>query len=75
MFVSYDLETTGTSPSFDQQIQFAAILTDDYFNQIERIDNQYRLSGNLGSKPPIATERIKVRTEDFPDLYAYRNPV
>jgi len=37
MFVFYDLETTGTSPAFDQPLQFAAILTDDKFNQIERI--------------------------------------
>jgi len=75
MVVSYDLETTGTSPAFDQPIQFAAILTDDDFNQIEHIYIRYRLSGTLGSKLPIAAERIKVRTEDFPDLYAYRNPV
>ncbi len=37
MFVFYDLETTGTSPAFDQPLQFAAILADDEFNQIERI--------------------------------------
>ena len=37
MFAFYDLETTGTSAAFDQPLQFAAILTDDEFNQIERV--------------------------------------
>lgn len=38
MFAFYDLETTGTSPAFDQPLQFAAILTDDDLNQVERVD-------------------------------------
>ncbi len=37
MFVFYDFETTGTSPAFDQPVQFAAILTDDDFNETERV--------------------------------------
>jgi len=44
MFSFYNFETTGTSPAFDQPIQFAAILTDDDFNQIERVDIRCRLS-------------------------------
>ncbi len=38
MFVFYDFETTGTSPAFDPPLQFAAILTDDDFKQVERED-------------------------------------
>ena len=36
-YVFYDLETTGTSPAFDQPLQFAAIVTDLDFKEIERI--------------------------------------
>jgi exonuclease I len=35
MFAFYDYETTGTSPTFDQPTQFAAILTDDQFNEVD----------------------------------------
>jgi exodeoxyribonuclease-1 len=44
MFVFYDFETTGTDPAFDQPLQFAAILTDDEFNEVERVDFRCRLS-------------------------------
>ncbi|MEL7803206.1 exonuclease domain-containing protein [Sulfitobacter pontiacus] len=51
MFVFYDFETTGTSPSFDQPIQFAAILTDYDFNQVERVDIRCRLSPHILPAP------------------------
>lgn len=51
MFAFYDFETTGTSPAFDQPIQFAAILTDDDFNQIERIDIRCRLADHILPAP------------------------
>ena len=51
MFAFYDFETTGTSPAFDQPIQFAAILTDDDFNQIERVDIRCRLSPHILPAP------------------------
>ncbi|WP_412174813.1 exonuclease domain-containing protein [Albidovulum marisflavi] len=38
----YDLETTGTSPAFDQPLQFTAIKTDDDFNEIERVNLRCR---------------------------------
>jgi exodeoxyribonuclease-1 len=38
IFAFYDLETTGISPAFDQPLQFAAILTDEAFKEIERIN-------------------------------------
>lgn len=43
MFVFYDTETTGTNAFFDQIVQFAAILTDDNLNPIDRIDVRCQL--------------------------------
>ena len=37
-FVFYDYETTGISPEYDQPLQFAAIITDLDFNEIDRVD-------------------------------------
>ena len=51
MFAFYDFETTGTSPAFDQPIQFAAILTDDDLNQIERVNIRCRLSPHILPSP------------------------
>ena len=42
-YVFYDTETTGTDPAFDQILQFAAIRTDDNFDEIERLDAPIRL--------------------------------
>jgi exodeoxyribonuclease I len=42
-FVFYDTETTGVKTSFDQILQFAAIKTDDDFNEIDRFDIRCRL--------------------------------
>ena len=46
-FVFYDLETTGISPAFDQALQFAAIVTDSDFNEIERVDLRCRLAPHI----------------------------
>jgi len=43
LFVFYDTETTGTNVSFDQILQFAAILTDDNFNVVDTIDTRCRI--------------------------------
>ena len=51
MFAFYDLETTGTSPAFDQPLQFAAILTDDDFNQVQRVDIRCRLAPHILPAP------------------------
>ncbi len=51
MFVFYDLETSGTSPAFDQPLQFAAILTGGDLNEIERIDFRCRLSPHILPAP------------------------
>ena len=41
-FVFYDTETTGLSREFDQILQFAAILTDDTFLELERFEIRCR---------------------------------
>ena len=50
-FAFYDLETTGTSPAFDQPLQFAAILTDDAFREIERVDLRCRIAPHIIPSP------------------------
>ena len=50
-FAFYDLETSGTSPAFDQPLQFAAILTDDDLNPQDRIDIRSRLSQHILAAP------------------------
>lgn len=41
--IFYDTETTGTSPAWDQILQFAAIRTDDDLNEIGRFEVRSRL--------------------------------
>jgi exodeoxyribonuclease I len=50
-FVFYDTETTGTSTSFDQILQFAAIQTDDDLNEIERFEIRCRLLPHVVPSP------------------------
>ncbi|WP_108861475.1 exonuclease domain-containing protein [Ruegeria sp. Alg231-54] len=42
-FVFYDTETTGTDTTFDQILQFAAILTDANLNELDRFEVRCRL--------------------------------
>ncbi|MDG1431650.1 MAG: exonuclease domain-containing protein [Paracoccaceae bacterium] len=42
-FVFYDTETTGTDTTFDQILQFAAILTDADLNELDRFEVRCRL--------------------------------
>ena len=50
-FAFYDLETTGLSPAFDQPLQFAAILTDDEFREIERVNLRCRIAPHIIPSP------------------------
>jgi exodeoxyribonuclease-1 len=50
-FVFYDLETSGSSPAFDQPLQFAAILADDDLNPQDRKDIRCRLSQHILPAP------------------------
>ena len=49
--VFYDTETTGTKLYFDQILQFAAILTDNDLNEIERFEIRSRLLPNVVASP------------------------
>ena len=46
-YVFYDFETTGISPAFDQPLQFAAIITDDALNELDRIDIRCQLAPHI----------------------------
>ncbi len=50
-FVFYDLETTGTSPAFDQPLQFAAIRTDEDLIERDRVDIRCRLAPHILPSP------------------------
>lgn len=50
-FAFYDLETTGLSPAFDQPLQFAAILTDGDFREIERVNLRCRIAPHIIPSP------------------------
>ena len=50
-FAFFDLETTGTLPAFDHPLQFAAILTDAEFREIERINLRCRLAPHVIPSP------------------------
>ena len=49
--VFYDTETTGTHTAFDQILQFAAIHTDDDFNELDRFEIRCRLSPHIVPSP------------------------
>ena len=42
-YVFYDTETTGTDITFDQILQFAAILTDADLHELDRFETRCRL--------------------------------
>lgn len=51
MLIFYDTETTGTNITFDQILQFAAILTDDSLNEIDRFEVRCRLLPWIAPSP------------------------
>jgi exodeoxyribonuclease-1 len=50
-FVFYDTETTGTDTTFDQILQFAAILTDNDFRELDRFEIRCRLMSHIVPSP------------------------
>ena len=50
-YVFYDTETTGTETAFDQILQFAAIRTDDSFNELGRLNVRCRLLPHIVPSP------------------------
>lgn len=50
-FVIYDFETTGTSPAYDQPVQFGAIVVDDDFAELDRVNLRCRLAPHIVPSP------------------------
>ena len=75
MFAFYDFETTGISPAFDQPLQFAAILVDDDFQEIERVNLRCRLSRHIIPSPyamlVTGLEPDQLVDETLPSLFEF----
>lgn len=65
-FVFYDLETSGLSSGYDQILQFAAIVTDGNFAELERVNLRCQLSSHI-LPSPIALAVTGVSPKDFTD--------
>ncbi|MDB2475491.1 exonuclease domain-containing protein [Paracoccaceae bacterium] len=50
-FVFYDFETTGTSVTYAQPLQFAAIVTDENFNVLDTVDWRCRIAPHILPAP------------------------
>jgi exodeoxyribonuclease-1 len=50
-FIFYDTETTGIDTTFDQILQFAAILTDDALSELDRFNYRCRLQPHVIPAP------------------------
>ena len=50
-YVFYDTETTGTETAFDQILQFAAVKTDDNFNEIASVNIRCRIQPYIIPSP------------------------
>jgi exodeoxyribonuclease-1 len=50
-YVFYDTETTGTETALDQILQFAAIKSDDDFNELDRLNLRCRLLPHIVPSP------------------------
>ena len=66
-FAFYDLETTGLWPAYNQPLQFAAILTDDDFNVLEKVNIRCRLSNHI-LPSPYALAVTGISPKKFLDL-------
>jgi hypothetical protein len=64
-FVFYDTETTGTDTTFDQILQFAAILTDGDFRELDRFEIRCRLMPHV-EKPVIRRQNNCLVKLDLP---------
>ncbi|SUZ32951.1 Exodeoxyribonuclease I [Roseibaca ekhonensis] len=78
-FAFYDLETTGLSPAFDQPLQFAAILTDDEFREIERVNLRCRIAPHIIPSPWALTVTgvcpAQLLDPDLPTLFEFTQSI
>ena len=69
-FIFYDTETTGISPAFDQILQFAAIVTDDDLNEVNRFEIRSRLLPYIVPSP----HALRVTGQTIDDLLDETRP-
>ena len=50
-FVIYDFETTGTSPAYDQPVQFGAIVVNEDFLELDRVNLRCRVAPHVVPSP------------------------
>ncbi|MEM5518972.1 exonuclease domain-containing protein [Henriciella sp. AS95] len=78
-FVFYDFETTGVSVAFDQPLQFAAVLTDERLNEVERVELRCRLAPHVIPSPyalivtGICPEQLV--DPDLPELFEFTQAI
>jgi exodeoxyribonuclease-1 len=78
-FAFYDFETTGISPAFDQPLQFAAILTDDAFREIERVNLRCRIAPHIIPSPwalaVTGLRPVQLLDPDLPSLFDFTQDI
>lgn len=78
-FAFYDLETTGISPAFDQPLQFAAMLTDGEFREMERINLRCRIAPHIIPSPwALAVTGVRpaqLLDPELPSLFEFTQAV
>ncbi|TNF65589.1 MAG: exodeoxyribonuclease I [Gammaproteobacteria bacterium] len=71
-YLFYDLETTGLDVSFDQVVQFAAILTDENLNELKRYNFLIRLNPDtIPSAYAQITHQISINQANSNGLNEY----
>ena len=74
-FVFYDLETTGTSPAYDQPLQFAAIRTDANLQELERVEFKCRLAPHILPAPyalvVTSVNPVELVNPNLPNLFEF----
>ena len=78
-FAFYDLETTGISPAFDQPLQFAAILTDGEFREMERVNLRCRIAPHIIPSPwALAVTGVRPKQlldPELPSLFEFTQQI
>src|SRR5438045_2536712 len=68
-FVFYDTETTGTNTTFDQLLQFAAILTNVDLTELDRFEVRCRLMSHVVPSPgALKATRVRPKLLTDPSL-------